>query len=332
MDDPAVRVTLSEREEARAKRLHAESVVFLAHDHLFEWSDIHAMQAGGVTAKIVKLTVDGLEWDEHGHRHAVPEFEGYLRRALEAVDTIYRMAEEHSGQVIIARTVAAIAQAGQRGQTALVLGLEGARPLEGSLRVLHMLHRMGIRDIQLAWAAPNQLIDEGRLSDFGKAVVGEMNDLGMLIDLSHLPERAWWEALELSAKPVIMSHTSCQALQGELSDEKIRALVDKESMIALHFVSHDYIYPNRGTEQAILDDLIDHIDHIRSLVGLDYVALGGDYFPHITDDRWLWVKEIETIDRMPNLTRGLVKRGYSDEEIAMVLGGNLLRCLERIWD
>ncbi|MBI4551140.1 MAG: membrane dipeptidase [Candidatus Latescibacteria bacterium] len=333
-DANAPQVALSPTEAARAQALHERSIVVLAHDHLYGPEDVAAMRQGGVTAKVVKLTVDSIVWDAEGRRVSIDTLEGWTKRGLATMDAVHRFVEAHPGEVMIVRGVADILTAKQQGMTGLILSFEGPRPIEGSLEILRTFYRLGLRELQLTWAAPNQLITDWRLNELGQAVVQEMNRVGMLIDLSHLQDAAFWQVLELSQQPVIVSHTACYAVSGKgdtLTDEKIRALAARGGVIGLHFVSGDYITPRHGTTQAILDDLIDHIDHIRSLVGIDTVALGGDYFLTAPDDTWAWVKEVEHISLMPNLTRGLVKRGYTDEEIEKVLSGNLLRLFRQVW-
>jgi len=318
----------------RARELHNDSIVILAHDHLWGEQDLDAMRRGGVTAKTLKLTVDSFVWDKDGRRVPVEEFEGWFKRALVAMDSVYATARSVPDQAAVITSAADIVRAKQENKVGIVLGLEGPRPIEGNIEALRVLHDLGLREMQLTWVAPNQLITDDLLNDFGRRVVREMNRLGMLIDLSHLSDEAFHQVLELTEQPPIMSHTACWAVSemgDTMTDEKIEALAAKGGVMALHFVSGDYIKARHGTGQAVLDDLIDHVDHVTSLVGIDYVALGGDYFPKAADDKWTWVKEVEDISLMPNLTRGLVKRGYSDEQIRKILGGNLLRLYEEVW-
>ena len=320
--------------EERAQQLHTQATVLLSHDHLLGWENILAMRQGGVTAKVIKLTVDGLDWHESGVREEVTSLEGWTRRALVALDKVHHLVEDHPQDVMIARNVPDIHHAKATGKVALIIGLEGPRPIEGSLEVLRAFYRLGLREMQLTWAAPNQLITGGELNDLGQAVVREMNRLGMLIDLSHLPSRAWTQALELSTAPVIMSHNACHALTqygDTMTDDMLCRLAARGGILGMHFVSGDYIKPRHGTDQATLEDFIDHIDHARSIIGIDHIALGGDYFYITADAHWKWVKEIERIELLPNLTSALLRRGYDDKEIIKILGGNLLRLYSKVW-
>jgi membrane dipeptidase len=329
----AFQVALTAEDERRAQELHQRSIVILAHDHLCRPEDLDAMRRGGATAKVAKLTVDGIRWDENGRRVPIEEYEGWIKRGLEAMDIVYQYAEQRPEAVVIVRSAADIVAAKRDGKIGLILSFEGPRPLEGSLEVLRAYYRLGLRQVQLTWAAPNQLITEGELNELGRQVVREMNRLGILIDLSHLSDKAFWQVLEISQQPVIVSHTACRAVSGTgdtLADEKIRALAAKGGVVGLHFVS-GYITARRGTQQPTLDDLIDHVAHIRSIVGIDHAALGGDYFLTAPEDNWQWVRGVENISQMPNVTRALVKRGYSDEEIQKVSGGNLLRLFGEVW-
>ncbi|MEW5818007.1 MAG: membrane dipeptidase [Spirochaetota bacterium] len=224
----------------------------------------------------------------------------------------------------------------QSGRLGIIIGFEGGKVLEGSVGVLSCLYRLGVRHIQLCWACENQLVAKDAekglsLTGFGKEVIREMNKIGMLCDISHLPERAFWEVLEISEKPVIDSHCSVQAYSPDegLSDEEIKALAERGGLMGLHFCSH---YVRKGKNPASIDDVIDEIDYIAGLAGIDYVGLGPDYFlydanfKHNTNQFNLsWVKALESPDKMMNFTAAMITRGYSEEQITKVLGGNFLR-------
>lgn len=169
---------------------------------------------------------------------------------------------------------------------------------------------------------------DGTLRPFGEKVIREIDRLGILLDLSHMPDAAFWRSLEISRRPVVISHTSVFAVEGgtdKVDDRRIQAIARRQGVIALHFL-RGYIGARHGPAPSVLE-LVDNIDYIRNLVGIEYVGLGPDWFPQ----RGSWIRGGQFLWSLPNVGREMVRRGYSDEEIAKVLGGNLLRVYEEVW-
>ena len=236
-----------------------------------------------------------------------------------------------------------IRRAKERNGIALLLGSEGARMLSERVEVLRMLYRLGLRHLQLSWALENSIgtpqtdtSGEG-LTEFGREVIAEMNRLGMIVDVSHLSYSSIAEALEVSETPILNSHTGALALNSLqpqlLPDELIRATAAQGGVLGIHFMSQ-MVKP--GDEKARFDDLMRQFTYIAELVGPEHLACGPDYLP--PDDSRIWEHQhsrpfsfaegVEDVDCMFNVTRGLVKHGFSDEEIRGILGGNLLRLFE----
>lgn len=182
----------------------------------------------------------------------------------------------------------------------------------------------------MTWNGRNELADgvgesetEGGLTRFGRAVVQEMNRLGMVVDASHLSEAGFWDVLEVSNQPVITSHANSRCIcnhRRNLTDEQIRALAARGGVIGLTFYP-DFIHP----DQPSLEKLLDHMDHIISLAGVDCIGLGSDFdgIDQVTSG-------LEDISRLPAITEGRWRRGYREEEIAKILGGNFLRVLQQV--
>jgi membrane dipeptidase len=289
----------------------------------------------------------GVADEEVGVRALGPtESDGFLKSALVAMDYVYWQVERSRGKLRVALEPDDVRAAKKDGAIALVLGSEGSRLIEDRLEVLRMLYRLGMRHLQLSWAlettigAPQSDKSGRGLADFGKDVVRELNRLGMMVDVSHLAPQAQYDALALSSTPVLNSHTGASALnpsQPQLLDEDlIKAFAAQGGVMAMHFHSQ-LVKP--GRHQAKFDELMAQFEHVIKLAGADHVACGPDYLD-LRDAR-LWENQgidtpfsmtegVEDISKMPNVTRGLVSRGYSDDDIRKVMGGNLLRLFDKV--
>jgi len=324
---------LSESEEKRAISLHEQSMVILMHDHLPIIGDIPKMRAGGVTAKVYNLICDvEISGD---FRASANQYEGWAKRALAQLDQAINEIEADD-KVILALTANDIEKAKREGKIAILLGSEGGKLLEGELSLLRNFYRLGLRELQLTWAFENQIANSDRLTDFGKDVIREMNRLGIIIDLTHIPQRAFGDVLALTKHPVIISHCAARGVSVDLADEQIKAIAQNDGVLGLHFYS-TYMAKRsaNGTiaKDISVSDLVDHIDYIVNLVGIDHVGLGADFFPIHGEwaefqqaqgtDSIKWI--IEDKSYMSDVTRELVFRGYSDSEIQKILGLNFLR-------
>lgn len=330
------------RTDAAADQLHDESIVITAHDHMMGPHDFVDMKDGGVTVKMLHMTVDVAIFDHPVKcKKSITNFEGWTKEAMLAVDWILGQIENSNGGIRLITSAQDVLDAKRDGSIGVVMGFEGGKVLEGRIEVLRNLYRLGVRFLQFTWAYDNQLSgamgspDKG-LTDFGKFVVQEMNRLGMLIDISHISPLAMQEIFELSTKPVVLSHGAAKRYSDDgcnLDDGQIKQLADKGGVLGVHFCSHiinDAYYPVK--KQAPIDDLIRQIDYIADVGGIDCVALGPDFFPvttnYVTNSQAEWLtytQGLENIKKMRNLTRALVAKGYKEEAIQKILGGNLLR-------
>ena len=305
----------------RARQLHADSLVWVMHCHVPLADDFERMRAGGVTGKVLNLVVDvdiGADIRESGQRQ-----EGWAKRALIALDQLHRDIAASGERAVIVTTAKEIEQAKRDGKTAILIGVEGGKLLEGDLALLRMFYRMGLRELQLAWAVPNLLKTENGLTPFGRDVVHEMNRLGMIIDLTHIPRRAFDDTIALSSQPVIISHGGARGVNDkDLSDEQIRAIAGTGGMVGIHFYI-TYMFRRRAdgsrAEEITVEDVVDHISYVRDLVGIDHVGLGVDFFP--TDPPWTAMQQaqgtptlkwvIDGMHQMPLVTDALVRRGFT---------------------
>jgi membrane dipeptidase len=251
-------------------------------------------------------------------------FQNHLAYALDGFGYFLADIAASGADAAIVRQADDIIRAKADGKLAAVLALEHADCTERSLNVLWMLYQLGVRSIGLthnvsSWAADGCL--EGRqgtgLTRFGVALVQEMNRLGMLVDLAHVSEGAFFHALDVSTKPVIFSHGNARALcdhPRNLTDDQLRALRDNGGVIGLSYVP-DFV----DARNPSIERLLDHVDHVAEVAGIETVGLGGDFDGGGT----LLADATET----PKLVDGLLRRGYSEPDARKVLGENTLRVL-----
>lgn len=320
---------LTQKEERRALAIHQRAIVIDALNASIMDEDYwRKMQQGGVTATNYTIAMN----------HNVSE-------------TVKLIAQMHSelaaSQVAtLVETTADIRAAKEQGKVGIILGFQNIGPLEGDLGLLQVFYRLGVRIIQLTYHFRNVCGDgcyepsDAGLSLWGRELIRRMNDLGMVIDLAHVGERTAREAIDVSRHPGIASHSNAYArvpAYQNKTDETIRALASKGGVIGIT------AFPRLLEPEPTVDTLLDHVDHVVNLVGTDHVGIGLDFaegWPESPIHRkkllaidgkiYDYPTGIETIVKLPNLTRGLVSRGYSDEDIAKILGGNFLRVFTQV--
>ena len=255
------------------------------------------------------------------------------RQTLKFIDAFYEELDAYSDLVMLAVCADDILQAKKLGKIALILSMEGAGGLEGDLSVLRMCYRLGLRVLGITWNRRNEAADGigeirtgGGLTSFGVNLVKECNRLGIVIDLAHLAPAGVEDVLELSESPVVATHANCHALwphPRNLTDAQLEAIARTGGVVGVTPVP-----PFLGEDEmhSQLSVLLDHIEHMVSVMGEDGVGLGMD-FDGVGDMR---TGGMEDVSRLPNLTKGLAERGYSAEAIRKILGGNFLRVFREI--
>jgi membrane dipeptidase len=234
-------------------------------------------------------------------------------------------------------------------RVSIIVGFEGGEAIGQDLRILNIFYRLGLRRLTLTWNNRNAIADgvswqrgKGGLTEFGYEVVSECNRLGIIVDVSHITDQGFWDTLEASKNPIIASHSNCRALCGSmrnLKDEMIKALAEKGGVMGVNYVPFFLTDINtaklragdvderKKTESVTVDRVVDHIDHIVEIQGdTNHIGLGSDFdgVPAIAGG-------LEDASKLPNLTKALVVRGYSDDDIEKILGGNFLRVIRKIW-
>lgn len=364
------------------KKLHCKAVVIDTHNDILStaiennyrfdenlkgktYSDLNRMQQSCLDVQVFSVWCDG-------------EMKNPYAWANREIDTLYAWAQRNPSQMMMAKNSDEMMQAVKQHKLAAMIGVEGGHMIENSIDNLNSLYNRGVRYMTLTWnnSTPwatsayeethDSLLHQPKgLSDFGKQIVRRMNELGMLLDLSHVGEQTFYDAMNTTTKPVLVSHSCvyslCRVFRN-LKDEQIKAIGKNGGVIHLNFYSgfldsnfeknnaaflakhkteYDaliangksdffasvFLYSKYKTESDAFRPpvslLLDHLDYIVKLIGVDHVGLGSD-FDGITSAP----RELNEVTDMPVITQLLKERGYSKKDIYKILGGNFIRLLK----
>ena len=247
-------------------------------------------------------------------------------------DKIETIVNNHADYIALARTPDELWQNKRDGKKSIVLGIENGKALEGNLRNVRYFARRGVVYITLCHYGDNDLCDSAKgsqthngVSPFGAKVIRKMNELGLMVDLSHASEKSFYDALDISTQPIVCSHSSCRALcdhPRNLTDDQMRALAKKGGVCQIT------LYPGflRTDGQATILDAMEHLKHAIDVMGIDHVGLGTDF------DGDGGVTGLADASELTNFTRHLLKRRYSVEDNQKIWGGNFLRVMKQVQD
>jgi membrane dipeptidase len=307
----------------------------------------------------------------------------FAKHTFDLIDSVYEQAAHHPDRMMMTFSVADIERAHKEHKLAACMGIEGGHSIENDIHLLRDYYRLGVRYMTLSWSNTNEWADSSGdiddpkiqhhngLTDFGKQVVREMNRLGMMVDISHVADKTFWDAIATTKAPVIASHSSARALDNaprNMTDEMLRAVAKNGGVVDVNFFSgfDDQNYwdaakalskDKAAAEQKYIDDmkaqgkevnyievdridrewtakiprppfkvLIDHIDHIAKVAGVDHVGLGSD-FDGVSGAT---PAGMDSAADLPKITQALLDRGYSSEDIKKILGGNVLRVFREV--
>lgn len=353
---------------------HADAPINLQKDD-FDIGITHDMKQGGTQIDFPRMKQGSMDamffavYMAQGPR--TPE--GHARakeKALDIFERIHASLRKYPNLAELATSPSDAYRIEKLGRRAVFIGMENGYPVGEDLSLLKTYYDLGCRYITLSHFANNAICDSATdpdgpihngLSPFGRQVVAEMNRLGMMIDVSHISDKTFYDVLALSKAPVIASHSNVRALcefPRNMTDQMIKDLAAKGGVIQINFVSDylrkpsdehrqalnavrmagigkvvspavqarieaktDSIKKVYANERASLADIVTHIDHVVKLVGIDHVGIGSDF------DGGGGVNGLEDVSEIENLTREFVRRGYSEADIAKIWGGNLLRVL-----
>jgi len=255
------------------------------------------------------------------------------RQTLQFIDAFYEELDAYGDLAALALNAADIERIRAEGKISLMLGMEGAEGLEGDLRVLRSCYRLGLRVLGLTWNRRNEAADGldelgtgGGLTRFGRALLDECQQLGILVDVAHLGPAGVRDVLERSERPVLATHANAHAVYPHprnLTDAQLEAIAATGGVVGVVPVP-PFLGPYE--ECAPLEPFFDHLDHLLRVMGEDHVGLGLD-FDGVGGKR---TEGIEDVTRLPNLTRGMVARGYSEGTVRKVLGENFLRVFREV--
>ena len=355
--------------------MHADTVQRVLDEHIDlqqELKDGHLdavrAKAGGLDAQFFSIWVEPQLFGLGGERA--------IKRADDQIAAVRALAEKHPETWQLAVSAADVRRAAADGKIATLMGLEGGYAIDERLENVDRYYKMGVRYMSPAWSVSTSWAGSSGdevgasrgLNEFGKNVVREMNRLGMMVDVSHVSDKTFWDIANTSTKPVVATHSACRAIADvprNLTDDMIRALAKTGGVVNVIFYP-EHIEPGWSQKKKQLDAeiaplvqqasanepgdavhkklardrvrteqyarrlpavtvsrIVDHIDHIVKLVGIDHVGIGSDF-----DGVQATTSDLATIAELPNLTKELLKRGYSESDVDKVLGGNMLRVME----
>jgi len=294
-----------------------------------------------------------------------------VRRTLDLRDAMQSVLDTHKDQMELATTAADIRRIVKAGKISVFLTVEGGHTIDDDLRVLRMYYQLGVRSMTLTHSRNNNWADSATdkpvhngLTDFGREVVREMNRLGMLVDVSHVADKTFYDTLSVTSKPVIVSHSSMRAISPvprNVTDEMLWALAKNGGVIGISFgegfvnpkdaealesaiktetagpaltgrALDDYaaedvrnLFGTRLKVAATVADVADHIDHAVRIAGIDHVGIGSD-FDGVSGPP----NGLDDVSKMPALIEVLLERGYAERDVKKILGENYLRVIREV--
>jgi len=264
-----------------------------------------------------------------GPRTAIASQQAY-EKSVNIINQIKQQINNNQSVVAQARTANDLKKNKAEGKKSIFVGIENGYGIGKDIENIKYLAELGVKYITLSHNENNDICDANSrkpehngLSEFGKKVVREMNRYGIIVDISHTSEKSSFDALAVSKYPIIASHSSAKALcdhPRNLSDELIKAIAKKGGVVQI-CLYHEFL---TKTGTASVKDAVDHIDYIVQLVGINYVGVGSDF------DGGGGIKGLQNAGDYLQITMELIRRGYSDFDIAKILGGNLMRVLEAV--
>lgn len=357
----------------QARKVHFSSIVLDTHidvtpklqtdwkfneEHKEGHIDLPRMKKGGLNALFFSIYMSGTVTGPKA-----------VNDSIERIAAVHRLAAELPDQVALCVTADQVRKAHKQDKIAALMGMEGGHMINNSLAILRMYAELGVRYLTLTHSVNTDWADSSGdqpkhngLTGFGKDVVRELNRLGLIVDISHVSDKTFWDAIEVTRAPMLASHSSCRQISGHarnMTDEMIKALAAKGGVIQINyldqFIDNDlYEYSKKsqplmrelmqkfpGREnagkrreevakqfgpapKASWEKIIEHIDHAVKLVGVSHVGLGSDF------DGGSMPVGMEDCTHLPKITEALMRKGYSASDMRKILGENTLRLLEDV--
>ncbi|SFQ48466.1 membrane dipeptidase [Parafilimonas terrae] len=364
------------------KKLHFESILCDTHNDVISTclekgysfdqnltgkthSDLNRMFKAGVDVQVFSIWCDGTQVNPYAF-------------ANREIDTLYAWVKRNPGKMMLVTNSTELMQAVKQHKLAAMIGVEGGHMIENSLSNLDNLYARGTRYLTLTWNNNNEWATSAKfetdsaqsqrkmgLTDFGKQIVQHMNKIGMMVDVSHVGEKTFWDVINTTTKPVIASHSDAYSIcpvPRNLKDDQIKAIAKNGGVIQLNFYSgfldsgfdrkeKAFEARHAAEKEALVKEgkneffawnalflkyadevremrapfhlILDHLDHIVKLVGVDYVGMGSDF-----DGISFPPQDMDDVTAYPLITKALLERGYSKTDIEKILGGNFIRVLK----
>lgn len=366
---------LSIHHRAIAVDMHADTAQRLLDEHVDleqQLGDGHfdavRARAGGLDAQFFSIWVEPQLFGGGGALA--------VKRADDQIAAVRALAEKHPETWALATSAAGVRRAAQEGKIAALMGLEGGYAIDERLENVQRYYNLGVRYMSPAWSVStswagssgDEVGNTRGLNEFGQNVVREMNRLGMMVDVSHVSDKTFWDIVSTSTKPVVATHSACRAIADvprNLTDDMIRALAKTGGVVNVIFYP-EHLEPGWRKRKKQVDTeiapmvqqaseaepgdpvhkklardrvrqreyarrlpavnvarIVDHIDHIVKLVGVEHIGIGSDF-----DGVQITASDLATVADLPNLTKELLRRGYSESDVDKILGGNMLRVME----
>ena len=315
---------------------HCDTPMFFADGVRFDRRDpkllvdLHKMTDGRQDSTIMVAYLPQPKKDETFCQNVRFDVNGPKEYADLIFDKIENIVSENSQYLALARTPGQLWENKHHGQKSIMLGIENGLALEGEIANIRHFADRGVVYITLCHNGDNDICDSARgnnthngVSDFGAKVIGEMNRLGVMVDLSHAHEKSFWDAMNISATPIVCSHSSCRALcdhPRNLTDSQMKALADKGGVCQIT-IYHGFL---RTEGEATVRDVLEHLDHAVKVMGIDHVGIGTDF------DGDGGVRGMASSADFVNFTRMLMAKRYNEKDIQAILGGNFLRVMADI--
>lgn len=333
--------------------------------------DFPRMKEGGLDAAFFAVFIGQGERTTEGYKEA-------KKRSLRIFDSVHTSLKRHSEMAKLALKPSDAKKIEDKGKRAVYIGLENGYPINRNLANIDTFYNLGARYITLCHTSNNDICDSSTdpdghehngLSEFGEKVVDKMNKKGMIIDVSHISDQAFYDVIEQSKAPIVASHSNARALcdnPRNLTDDMLKKLEKNGGVIQICFFT-DYIKkmpPNPERDSAFnalrekydgfedlteeerakarkewhelskkypkklasVEDMVDHIDYVVEKIGIEHVGIGTDF------DGGARLKNCRDVSQMPNVTKELVERGYTEKEIKKIWGGNFLRVFREVKD
>jgi membrane dipeptidase len=354
----------------KARKIHFSSLVLDTHidvtpklqtswkfaeEHTNGHIDLPRMKKGGLNGLFFSIFMPGTVTGPKA-----------VNDSLERIAAVRKLAQDMPGQIALCLTAADVQKAHKEGKIAGLMGMEGGHMINNSLPILRMYANLGVRYLTLTHSVNTDWGDSSTdtakhngLTDFGKDVVRELNRLGVMVDISHVSDKTFYDALDVSSAPMIASHSSCRALSEHprnMTDDMIKALAAKGGVIQINYLD-SFIDPalaaysrksrammtelrakNPGPEniatireeiarvfgpapKASWEKIVEHIDHAVKLVGADHVGMGSDF------DGGSMPVGMEDCAQLPKITEALLRKGYKESDIRKILGENTVRLM-----